>query len=177
MITDSTAVADPVAFLKDAFGNTGFYQSDYLRMLNCSQMYSPDGEPKWKAAEALNLVHRLSSPTPPTVASVIEAMESFIKVCPRPAPINTTASVNDQLNATALSAPVMATSISFMVVQDTERLAARLGISKSDAEATMEYLHSNTGYTKNLLLAMQVINRFARQNGITPTQAEIVLRN
>jgi len=167
----------PTMTVNEAFGAGGIYREDYLRALSFTQMGAPDGQPKWKGAHALDLVHRLNGPNPPTVASAVEAMEAFIEVSPRPAPLNTTASAFDQLAAKALSAPVMATSVPFIVAQDTERLAARIGIPKSDAEATMAYLYPDTGYTKNLLLAMKAINRFATEHGITPAQAEIVLRD
>jgi len=159
----------PTMTVNEAFGAGGIYREDYLRALSCTQMGAPDGQPKWKGAQALDLVHRLNGPNPPTVASAVEAMEAFIEVSPRPAPLNTTASAFDQLAANALRAPVQP-------LDKISAMAVRQLIPQYEAEAVVAYLYPKDGYNKNTPLALQVINRIARQNGITRYDAEEMLR-
>jgi hypothetical protein len=55
-------------------------------------------------------------------------------------------------------------------------LATRQRLTQQEAEAVLAHLDTSTGYQKDTLLALQVINRFAAANGIRPEDAMVVLR-
>jgi len=75
----------------------------------------------------------------------------------------------DQLAAKALRMPVQP-------LDKISEMAVRQMIPQYEAEALVAYLYPKSGYNKNTSLALQVINRIARQNGMTRYDAEEMLR-
>lgn len=55
-------------------------------------------------------------------------------------------------------------------------LATRESLTQQEAEAVLAHLQPTGGFQKDTLLALQVINRYARANGIQNADAETVLR-
>jgi len=55
-------------------------------------------------------------------------------------------------------------------------LAVRESLTQQEAEAVLAHLSPAGGFQKDTLLAFQVINRYARANGIQNSDAEVVLR-
>jgi hypothetical protein len=88
---------------------------------------------------------------------------------PPSSPTSTTASAFDQLAAKALRMPVQP-------LDKISAMAVRQLIPQYEAEAVVAYLYPKDGYNKNTPLALQVINRIARQNGMTRYDAEEMLR-
>jgi hypothetical protein len=84
--------------------------------------------------------------------------------------VQTVTSASDLLVAQAMRAPVQP----YDKVSD---MAVRLLIPQYEAEAIVAYLYPKAGYNQNKLLALQVINRYARQNRITRQDAEDMLRD
>lgn len=79
----------------------------------------------------------------------------------------------------ATPAPCEAMTPLSMPVQPLDKISAmavRLMIPQYEAEAVVAYLYPKDGYNKNTLLALQVINRIARDNRISRNDAEIMLR-
>ena len=55
-------------------------------------------------------------------------------------------------------------------------LASRASITNQEADAVLAHIYNSKGYTKDTLLALKVINRYATENSIRVEDAVTVLR-
>jgi len=161
----------------EAFGVGGIYYDDWQRVLGYTQMGTPDSPQKHWANETYHrgLEACANSDNKTLVSSAVEAMKMFIEVCPRPTPIVTTASANDQRVANGLQMPVMATSVSFMDVMAIREIISRFNISQFDAESIVAHL-TDAGDSNDIEASELAISRIARNMHITPWAVKSVVR-
>ena len=116
--------------------------------------------------------------SPATISPSTE-MDFFGDAVPASVPVAVSASV--PVAYTPASVPVSYDSVARlrMPVQPLDKIsemATRQMIPQYEAEAVIAFLYPKDGYNKNTLLALQVINRIARENGMTRYDAEMMLR-